>query len=255
MEEEKVNLDEREAALAPTSTSTDAPLVSCLEDHYVCWLDVMGMQKTMSSSLEKAMNFVLKFHNCIVEAVGAVNQSSVVVYNYPIMDGVYLASSNSTELGNVVADIYNRTAAIFLQEPCLARCFVIRGALAKGKILHGDTLQKRRPTLKFNCAALSGSAVMQQLMVGMPMIQAYVSERNAPPFGVYIHESAREYGKLQGCYYEWWRHVISGGMVDLVHLKQKLDDYFAFCATKKYQLEMEETKIRRYRELVQEYFG
>ena len=35
-------------------------------------------------------------------------------------------------------------------------------------------------------------------MCGLPMIQAFTAEYTAPPFGVYIHESARNPAGLQG---------------------------------------------------------
>lgn len=237
-------LDKDRSAEEIAEGTAEETLMACLKDNYVCWLDVMGMQKTMSRSLAKAMNFMLKFHNGIVEAL----QNSDVKC-YPLMDGVYLAAEDLEQLKNVINAVYARMAHIaFSRDP--QHCFVIRGAIAKGTILHGRDLREK--DLKFDCAKLLQEGHVEQLMMGMPIIQAYLSERNAPPFGVYIHESARVYGDLQGCYYYWWHE---GCQVNIQRLADDLNRYFAWCGQNKYQLEMDEHKIRQYEELVAEYFN
>lgn len=36
---------------------------------YVCWIDIMGTKNTMSESFQKAANFILKFHSCVVDVI------------------------------------------------------------------------------------------------------------------------------------------------------------------------------------------
>jgi hypothetical protein len=50
----------------------------------------------------------------------------------------------------------------------------------------------RTRNARFNQAA-PASATRQALLIGMPMIHAYQTERQAPPFGIFVHESARSF--------------------------------------------------------------
>lgn len=245
MTDKEQNLEEGE------KMTSEKHLANCLGEYYVCWLDIMGMQKTMSMSLENALNFVLKLHDCIT-AIAKSNQS---LYCYPVMDGAYVASRQLETLRTFIDGVYSQMAQLFLTETGGSKCsFIIRGAIAKGDILHGRSI--KNVSLGFDCDALKNNTIYaKQLMVGMPMIQAYVAERNAPPFGVYIHESARAYGKLQGCYYEWWRRSDVSAGISIEELKQKVIGYFDWCSRNKYQLEMDEGKIERYKLLAEEYFG
>src|SRR5438309_875923 len=66
--------------------------------------------------------------------------------------------------------------------------FIVRGGLAFGPAIHGADVP---------AAASSVVAGPRQyrdsILLGMPMVQAHLAEADAPPFGVFVHESARAF--------------------------------------------------------------
>lgn len=212
-----------------------------VEDEFVCWIDMMGTQKMMSESLQKATNHLFRFHSCILAALGK-NKS---VKYYPLMDGIFLTCKDNKTLFNVINKIFKHVSDIFVSEEVLSKCFIIRGSISYGKVYHGINISEDI------CKKLStNNDYKKTLMVGMPITQAYISERYAPPFGLYIHESARIYKGLQGRYYKWF-----GDYEGAVELKNKICNYFEFCGKFRKYLELEQDKINEYKQLVDEQFS
>lgn len=87
-------------------------------------------------------------------------------------------------------------------------------------------------------------------MCGLPMIQAFTAEYTAPPFGVYIHESARNPADLQGKYYGW---VAQNGL-DKQKLLNCIISYFNCCDYFNHYLEIDSGKIELYKKLAKEFF-
>lgn len=160
------------------------------KNEYVCWLDIMGTKNNMSDSFEKSTNYMLRFHSAIFSVVKSEKQ----VTFYPVMDGVYITSPKAEIIKKVVKAIMNQLADVFIEEATCFHKFVIRGALAYGEIAHGKYIDERV------CKNLAGEHYLQYLLFGMPIIMAHISERLAPPYGIYIHESARKVAVLQGRY-------------------------------------------------------
>lgn len=78
---------------------------------YVCWLDIMGTQKSMSESFEKSANFILRFHTAVLKA--AISQKVRV---YPVMDGVYVVVKKLDEMRATLDKIMTSLAEVFLAE-------------------------------------------------------------------------------------------------------------------------------------------
>lgn len=208
---------------------------------YVCWIDIMGTKNTMSESFQKAANFILKFHSCVIDAV---KRGDKVTF-YPLMDGVFITSPNSITIKKVIDTIFSSVAKIFLSEEKNGYRFIVKGSLAFGDIAHGININKEV------CEKLSTEEnYKQSLMCGMPMIQAFTAEHTAPPFGIYIHESARTPSDLQGKYYAWSAHAD----IDKNVLKEKILSYFNWCNYYHRYLELDPTKIELYKKLTIEYF-
>ena len=89
----------------------------------------------------------------------------------------------------------------------------------------------------------------KNLLFGLPMIQVFNAEKNAPPFGVYIHESARKTDGLKGRYYHWCSNDEIKN-----NLKNQLQLYFSWCRLHSPYLRLEITKISHY-ELIEDYFS
>ena len=90
----------------------------------------------------------------------------------------------------------------------------------------------------------------------MPMIQAFTSEKQAPPFGIYIHESARTVGGLQGRYYFWRRNdTLSVNTHLQSELKEELISFFKWEKDHCFYFELEKNKFEEYEQRVEEYYG
>lgn len=214
-----------------------------LKDEYVCWIDIMGTKNIMSESIQKAANFILKFHSCIIESTN----EEKGVRCYPLMDGVFVTSSNFKTIKKVIDKIFNQLAALFLQEEKNAHRFIIKGSLAYGYVAHGSNISNEI------CSSIASSENYKNtIMLGIPMIQAIKSETKAPPFGIYIHESARKYKGLQGKHYSW---SFSGPLkIDKVDLQGKIINYFKWCDQFIEYQEMDKHKIQLYIQQTNEYF-
>lgn len=140
---------------------------------------------------------------------------------------------------------------MFVNEPEIRHQFVVRGAIAFGPVIHGEDIDDTA------CSSLL-QETKQKILLGMPVSQAYRSERLAPPFGIYIHESARAFGPtvagkvqvLNGPYYYWYDTPW-----DVCQLKTKLGEYFEYCSQYPNYLQIDADKIKQYQLLVSEYLA
>ena len=213
------------------------------ENEYVFWIDIMGTKNSMSESFHKAANFILKFHCAVLRAVENNNRVRV----YPLMDGVFITSNDISILKPIINSIFKTLYHLFITESQHAHRFIIKGSIAYGPIAHGENITTEV------CEELhKNSDYRKSLMCGMPMIQAFNDEHKAPPFGVYIHESARINRKLSGRYYDWY-HKISASEVKKLRNTIKL--YFEWCDKHHQYLCLDPQKIQLYQHLVKEYFS
>lgn len=121
--------------------------------------------------------------------------------------------------------------------------FIVRGALAKGTIQHG-----RKISSEVSPDMAPRSGYKQHLLFGIPMIQAFNAEKQAPPFGIYIHESARTVDGLQGCYYYWRRDdTLSDNEKLHESLRKELISFLKWEKERSYYLELEKTSLRNMR--------
>ena len=209
---------------------------------YVCWIDIMGTKNIMSESLQKATNFILKFHSCVIRSI---KEDSEKIHYYPLMDGIFITTSQLLIMQKAVNSIFSNAANIFLHERQNIHRFIIKGSLAYGPIYHGNIINDSV------CHEIaSNDDYKKTILLGMPMIQAFTTEKAAPPFGIYIHESARQYQHLQGRYYKWRNSTI-----DTDKLQAKIESYFNWCDKYSEYLELDPQKIARYKKLTNEYFS
>ena len=214
-------------------------------NEYVCWLDIMGTKSSMSESFEKSANFIIRFRTAVLKA--AVSKRVRV---YPVMDGVYIVVKYLDDMREAIDKIMTCLAEVFLSETNNHR-FIIKGALAIGTIQHGSKISSE---VSPDMAPRSG--YKQHLLFGMPMIQAFNSEKQAPPFGIYIHESARTVGGLQGRYYYWRRDdTLSDNEKLHESLRKELISFLKWEKDHNYYLELEKTKFEEYENRVKEYYN
>lgn len=210
------------------------------KNKFVCWIDIMGTKNTMLESNEKAANFILRFHQCVLSVKGHFADMKF----YPVMDGVYITAEKYDSMQCMLKELVLDLADMFCKETENRHRFVVRGAIAYGAVIDGSMIKK--DICKMN------DDYKQLMLLGLPVIQAYQSEREAPPFGLYIHESARMPKGFQGRYYAWFRNDSS----DIVKkLCQSIDSYFEWCDAYRLYLQLDECKLYRYKEQVKEFFG
>jgi hypothetical protein len=166
------------------------------KNEYVCWVDIMGTRNKMSESVRTSAIFIYKLHAAILKNL------MPEVKAYPLMDGVYLTSPNQKNIKHLLRNVFIEIANEFCSTNNPQFQFFIKGALAYGPIVHGVDVPNTVNDIFGQYTEYKNSILM-----GLPMIQAYNHEKEVPPFGIFIDESARAFSP-EGCnplHYKWWK--------------------------------------------------
>jgi hypothetical protein len=213
-------------------------------NEYVGWFDVMATQATLSRSIQRGANFFIKIHLAALR----VRPNGVSIY--PVMDGIYFTAQTRQALQDFLHDFYRLHSIVFCSETDNQLRYLIRGSVAYGPVIHGRDIGP-------NCADFGADpAYRNTLLLGMPMIQASQSERQAPPMGVFIHESARAFAPNHSCplpysWHKWWRDE-DQSLVD--EMKAALSDYFTWCRSYSRLIDYPPDKISEHLELARQYY-
>jgi len=217
---------------------------------YVAWVDVMGTQASMSRSLAISANFIFKLHTAALQAP---NQNVTL---YPIMDGFYASSSDKGNILDFLRSVFEQVAEEFNGEASEHHRFIIKGALAFGPVIHGTNVPAQASQTINNFLQYRDS-----LLLGLPMVQANTSEKLAPPFGIFIHESARSFappGQTPLHYVWWkWRNPVNRNNSHRIWnaLSQALETHFTWCAERAGDLEYAPDRIEFHRTMAKQYFA
>ena len=204
----------------------------------------MGIQVSMSRSLAKSANFMFKLHTAALQAP---NQN---VTMYPVMDGFYASSMRQADMLNFLKSVMRDVAAEFIGEPDMHHRFVVKGALAFGPVIHGNAVpQPASATLHGNLA------YRDSLLLGMPMVQANTCERMAPPFGIYVHESARTFAppRTNAMHAIWWKWQ-NPNHVNWGRLGTEVERYFQWCRERAGEIGYKEDRIEVHSTMAKQYF-
>lgn len=219
----------------------NASLLPDPQSEYVCWIDVMGTQSIMARSIKVTANFVYKLH------ATAVSCTETNVKLYPIMDGLYVSSPSKQSITNFIKYVFKTLADNFKNENVEHR-FLIKGAMAYGPVIHGENVPDDA------CPILSQNQNYRgSLLLGLPMVNAYKSECMAPPFGIYIHESARIFSPPRtNPFHHVWLHWFSererSGYLEAVL------EYFQWCNTRPNSIQYKADRIEVHKAQAEEYF-
>lgn len=212
-------------------------------EEYVAWVDVMGIQSHMQRSINSAANFVFKLH------VAALDSPRRNVTIYPIMDGFYATSTSRDDLQQFLLSVFRSLALLLASQTYAHFRFVMRGAVAFGLIYHGrdigdDASKRLAENLDYRSA----------IFLGMPVVYAHVSERHAPPFGIYIHQTARETSEGKWTVDEngFWHWV--GDKFDLEKFGNRLESYYDWCADKGWGIAYDPERVKEHRSQARAYF-
>ena len=212
-------------------------------NEYVAWIDVMGIQTAMSRSIQIAANFVFKLHIAALEA----KTNGITLY--PVMDGVYVTSQNKKEMESFLRSMFADLAKVFVKEGKERLLFLIRGAISFGEIYHGRNVGK-------GASATLGSNLDYQshILLGEPMINSHLGERNAPPFGIFVHSSARGENSSVGPD-GWWRWFEGVSTIDRESIGKKCSSYFNWCYECRDEIKYDLDRILVHKGLAELYFA
>lgn len=215
-------------------------------NEYVAWIDVMGTQSTMSRSISASANFISKLHIACLQAP----RKTLVIY--PVMDGIYAAGQDQQEILEFLRSIFTQVSEEFCQTNKAQHRFMVRGGLSYGPTFHGKSFGQNTSTVLTN-----NQSHRDALLLGMAVIQAYLSESSAPPFGLFVHESARAFSP-QGqppIPHSYWKWVNSSNREIWIETKEKLHEYLKWCSENSLPLGYPSDAIKKHTEMVSQYFS
>ncbi|TAK41017.1 MAG: hypothetical protein EPO27_20065 [Betaproteobacteria bacterium] len=211
-------------------------------------MDVMGIQSSMSRSLPITANFIFKLHASALLAPNA------GVTLYPVMDGLYAATPNQATIFEFLRAVFVEVANEFNQAADPLHRFIIRAALAYGPVIHGTAVPANASN-PFQSAA--GTAYKNAILLGIPMVQAHQAERNAPPFGLFVHESARAFSPVgtNPLHHVWWKWVNPNNAQIWNTLRGNLQTYYQWVKQRPNLLLYDADRIIVHEGLVEQYFA
>jgi hypothetical protein len=234
----------------------NSKLLPLTQNEYVAWVDIMGIGPTLSRSLDIASNFIFKLH------ILAIKNSSASLRLYPVMDGIYITCPDQDVMLEFLAKLYDNCAEEFVKTPIdkFEHKFLIRGALSYGPIIHGSALPSgifQPPTGQAH--AISGNAnYLSALLIGLPMVQSHEFERQAPPFGIFVHESSRSFSPpppTNPIHFRWWKWGYKCNSTYWSKMKKECAKYFDCCLNHMYEIDYDQKRIQEHMEMSNQYFG
>ncbi len=222
---------------------------------YVAWLDIMGTRSHMQRSMRVLATFMGRFHSAVLLALDA---TKAKVGIYPIVDGVYLVSSELQPLLSYVQEAMKLLALTFVLETEEKHRFMVRGGLAFGPVADGESIRDACDVLGKNYDNHTSA-----LLLGAGVGNAYEAEHSASPFGIWVHDTARIFaptGKVPFArtHWRWWEKAPSDQKTydDLaVVLSKMVPQYLAWCADHHTWLTYDPKAVDRHRELALQYFS
>ena len=174
-----------------------------LRGEYVLGCDGMGTSRELNRSIIRTASFVFKLHR----AFGVARTEVPAIRCYPVMDGIYVTAESSEDLRVAIKIAYVLFARDFIQGRGTQNKFMMRGGLAYGPVLHGADI----PDEAFGDLTPIRDT-KRSVLLSPAMVLAYRAESKAPPFGIYVDDSAKTFPQLvrpteTGFFsnlYQWW---------------------------------------------------
>jgi hypothetical protein len=194
----------------------------------------------MGRSISATANFVFKLHVAALESAGS------AVRLYPVMDGVYASSASQGDFLAFLCSVFSKVAEAFNAEGDNGHRFVIRGGIAFGPVYHGASLG-----VGASKVLTKHTAYRDMILLGLPMVQAHIAEPAAPPFGLFVHESARTFAPpgaspLRSVWWHWKTHKTAKTWSTL---GTTLHTYLDWCAERAESLQYPADRIARHKEM------
>ena len=174
-------------------------------------------------------------------------------------------------MNRVLRNAFCELAKEFVHTPGTSNMHMMRAGLAFGPTLHGadipaeaffGTFNDGREIQAETFAQSPLSQVRLQVLLSPAMVLAYNAEKSAPPFGIYVDDSAKGYPSLcsysDGSYisnlFQWW--ILDDEAREIATaLYGQILFYLSKSETHSVGMGYPIDAIRRHRELAVEYFG
>ncbi len=204
---------------------------------------MMGTRNAMSQSLASSANHIGRIHTAIVRAQ---NRDLKI---YPVLDGAYITAEKRAPMLEALNSIFRTCAEYFASQEDYERRFLIRGGLAFGPVIHGADISK-----DCNRDLGENKQYRDNLLLGMPMVQSNRAEGSAPPFGIFIDESARAFSAsntkpLSGLFYKWWNNDLPTGFA------ARLEEHFRWASSNSFSIGYPVAKAKEHEEMARQYFN
>lgn len=224
------------------------------KERYVCWVDVMGTAAVASRSVPEASVKVFKLHTAAIAAQESLSdwkQDKITMY--PMMDGIYAVSSNKGALMGLLKTIFAALGEDVVEAEETHHILAVRAAISYGPVLAGKDMDGYNDILE-------GTNHQTRTLIGIPVVQAYLSEDSAPPFGVYVHESARAFAPDgdEPFRFVWWKWFRSNddeyNENDLAqNVREKLSSYYQWSRKNSNRIGYNTDDIDRHERLAEQY--
>jgi hypothetical protein len=214
---------------------------------YILWIDLMGAGPKIGRNVRAASIPLMKLHVAALTAAKQNKGKSLELF--PIIDGLYVTAEDSGSLMFFMSHVLRAMAAEFLALENRERS-IVRGAISYGPVILGRESKEGAEIFK-------ESDYCHSILLGMPLVQAYSAEPLAPPFGIYVHESARAFAPANAepfttVFWRWWLIDKVAKQVAL-HLPKEIDSYFDWCRKHTAEIGYSLDRIDAHHQLAQEY--
>lgn len=225
------------------------------KERYVGWIDVMGTTAISSRSITEAAIKVFKLHSAAIAAEEEVpDEYEGSLTLYPMMDGIYVVASDKYGLMEFLQRTYSIIGHDVVDAEKDHHIFALRAAVAFGPVLAGKDMEGYDDRVE-------GTTHQDRTLVGLPVVQAFLSEDKAPPFGVYVHESARAFAPddTNPFQFVWWKWFRSNNdeynEEELaVEIHGVLKEYYEWSKNNSKRIGYEKERIQQHEDLVAQYF-
>lgn len=218
-----------------------------IANRYVAWLDVMGSRSMMTRSLRTVANFVFKLHVASLEA----QPNNIVLY--PMNDGVFAVGDDFRKIQGWLTDSFKRISLANQQaEGDQTKVFLARAAVAYGPVAEGRLI-----TSDASSVLSKNQLHRDAILVGAPVVNAFLSERYVSPFGIFVHESARTFapaGKQPWSFGTYMRYWAGEKPPWVQQITEVIRTYLDHCERHSNELDYPVERIEKHRTMAREFF-
>jgi len=222
---------------------------------YVVWCDGMGTGQELNRNLDRSAVFVFKLHSAFSKA----SEGLLHINFYPVMDGMYITCPNRETIEDLIAEVFYLLAKDFVSSNGTANMFLVRGGIAFGPVIHGKDI----------CDSAFGDIVVNNrvknsILLSPAMVAANRVESKAPPFGLYVDDSAKTSPVLVdpkdkgfiSSLHQWWSRERHKSKRDVLpNLYHNIIHYFEKSKIHSVGMNYPTEKIEAHEKLLEEYMG